>query len=75
MERSGKSYASIYNSCYRSGIKLKQRKNRAEYGFLKSLVFDASESGTSIAEVGKKHGISIKVLRRSASQYGVSVKK
>jgi hypothetical protein len=75
MERSGKSYASIYNSCYRSGIKLKQRNKRRDYGFLKSLVFDASESGTSIAEVSKKHGISIKVLRRSASQYGVLVKK
>lgn len=75
MERSGKSYASIYNSCYRSGIKLKPRKNRAEYGIMKLLVFNASEGLMSIDEASRKHGISIKALRRSASQYGVLVKK
>ena len=75
MERSGKSYASVYASCYRSGVKLKQRKKRAEYGLLKSLVFNASENGISIAEVSKKHGITIKRLRRSARSYGVSIKK
>lgn len=74
MERSGKSYASIYNSCYRSGIKLKQRKKRLEYGFMKSLVFDASECGTTVSELSKKHGLSVKYLKRSAKQYGVLLK-
>jgi hypothetical protein len=69
MERSGKSYASIYNSCYRSGIKLKQRKNRAEYGIVKSLMFSSWSSVTTIDEVSKVSGLSIKTLRRAASHY------
>lgn len=75
MERSGKSYASVYNACRNAGVKLVQRKKRAEYGSMKSLVFKAEEQRMSAKEVVEKHGVTMKRICGSASQYGVRLRK
>ncbi len=75
MERSGKSYASIYNACRFAGIKLKQRKKRAEYGSMKALAFLADEQRMSSRDMSEKYGVTVKSISNSANQYGVKLRK
>lgn len=75
MERSGKSYASIYNACRFAGIKLKQRKKRAEYGSMKALVFFAEENKMSLKEVSDKYGVAIQRISDYARKYGVKLRE
>jgi hypothetical protein len=74
IKRSGKSYASIYNACYRSGIKLPSKKKRCDYGYMKSIIYNASESGMTESEICSKYGLKKHSVKRSASHYGVCLK-
>lgn len=66
----GISYASAYDSAKRSGLKFKSKNNRAGYGQVKLLVIYESQSGLTMAQIAKKHGLrynSVRTINKALS--------
>lgn len=59
----GISYASAYDGAKRSGLKFKPHNNRMPYGQTKLLVIYESQSGLTMAQIAKKHGLNYNSVR------------
>lgn len=59
----GISYAAAYDGAKRSGLKFKPHNNRMPYGQVKLLVIYESQSGLTMAQIAKKHGINYNSVR------------
>ena len=59
----GITYASAYGGARRSGLVFKRHNNRALYGHIKLMVIYESQSGLTMAQIAKKHGINYNSVR------------
>lgn len=59
----GITYASAYGGARRSGLVFKQHNNRMPYGQVKLLVIYESQSGLTMAQIAKKHGMNYDSVR------------
>lgn len=53
----GISYAAAYEASKRAGLKFKSKDGRADYGQVKLLVIYESQSGLTMAQIARKHGL------------------
>jgi len=59
----GITYSSAYGAAVRSGLKFRPDNNRAKYGHVKLMVIYESQSGLTMAQIAKKHGINYNSVR------------
>jgi len=59
----GLTYASAYGGAKRSGLVFKRHNNRALYGHTKLMVIYESQSGLTMAQIARKHGLNYNSVR------------